>query len=100
MAGAGVDDEAGRLLEHGEMLVFVDEAQLRMGGRVGARRRFVRRKLDRHPATALQNRGCTQRLPAREYPPGGDEASGLGTRKGGLVREESIDTDRQDGNAK
>ena len=72
------------------MLVFVDKAQVRVRGRVGARRCGFGSKLNRHLGAALQYRRCAQRLPAGADALIGDEASGLSTRKSELVSEESI----------
>jgi hypothetical protein len=85
-----MDDEPGRLLEHREMLVLVHEPQVRMGGGVGARRRFRGRHLDRDFISSPKNRRCAQRLPACADALIGDETCGLSAGQGELVGEEFV----------
>src|SRR5256886_4764478 len=92
MPRAGMDDEAGRLVEHGEVLVLVHEAQVRVRGRVGAWWRLVGRQFDGDFIPALEQRGGAQHFAARGDALIGDETSGLSTGKGELVGEESIET--------
>src|SRR5882672_9192798 len=91
VAGTRMDDESRRLVEHREVLVLIHEIQSGVVGRVNAWGCFVG-QLDRDFHPAFQKRRGAQRFAAHGHALVGDEASGLGTRKGELVSEKTVET--------
>src|SRR6266516_3485883 len=90
VTGPRMNHETGGLVEHGEVLVLVDEPQLRVRRGVGPRRCCFR-KLHRDLDPRLEHRRCAQRFAARGHAALGDEASGLCAREGELVGEETVE---------
>src|SRR5207237_3741261 len=87
-----MDDQAGGLVEHREVLVLVGKGEVAMGGRVARRGRLVGRELDRHHGPALQHGGGTQRPPVAGDVLVGDEAGGEGTGQRELIGAEAVET--------
>src|SRR6266702_185515 len=92
VTGAGMDDQAGGLVEHREVLVFVGKREIAMGGRIAGWGRLVGRELDRHHGPALELRGGTEGSPVAGDVLVGDEAGGGGTRQRKLIGEEAVET--------
>src|SRR3989441_6270477 len=91
VAGAGVHHQARRLVEHGEVLILVHEAQLPMSRGVRAGR-VLRGELDRHYRAALQpGRGAQRRAVAGDAF-GGDEAGGDSAGQRKLIGDEAVET--------
>ena len=97
MAGPGVDDEARGLVEHGEVLVFVDEAELPLcgGGRCIRARRLFRRKIDADLDAALEQRRGAQRAAGGGDALVGDETGGLSAGESELVGEKAVEAFRR-----
>src|SRR6267378_1279076 len=99
VAGTGMHDESCRLVEHGEMLVLVDEIQIGVERRVTAWRVFVR-QLDRYFRPTFQDGRGAQRFAARGHAFIGDEASGLCAGESELVSEKPVETFRLNNHTK
>src|SRR6266516_898484 len=92
VARAGVDYETRRLVEHGEVLVFEHEAQLRMRGRGGvAARRLLGGELDAHHGPTLQPRRGAERRSVTGDAFIGDEAGGDGAGQRELIGHEAVE---------
>src|SRR6266436_5840321 len=91
MAGARVHHQTRRLVQHGEVLVFVREAEIAVGGSVGLGRRLFGRQLDGHHGAALQLDRGAQRAALTGDAFVGDDAGGDGARQRQLVGEEPVE---------
>src|SRR5438093_1209064 len=91
VTGAGVDDQTRRLVEHREVLVFVCEGEVAVGGGVALGRRCFGRQLDRHDGAALElDRGAERAAVAGDAFVG-DDAGGDGAGQRELVGEEPVE---------
>src|SRR6266568_1608210 len=78
VTGAGVDDQTRRLVEHRQVLVFVSEGEVAVGGGVALGRRCIGRQLDGHDGAALElDRGAKRAAVAGDAFVG-DDAGGDG----------------------
>src|SRR2546428_395506 len=87
-----VADQARRLVEHGEVLVFEHEGQRLVSGGIGPGGRCVGWERDRDDGAALQPRGGAQRPPDRADALGGHEPGRDRARQGKLIGEEAVET--------
>jgi hypothetical protein len=87
----GVNYQAGRLVDDGEVLIFVEDGEWDGGGTEGAGR-LVLGELDGESRAAGEGPGGTGRLAVHGHRLIGDEAGRLGPGETELVREEAVET--------
>src|SRR5437763_1331106 len=92
VTGAGMHDQARRLVEDGEVLVFIGEREIAVGGGVAPGRRLLGRQLHGHHGAALQLDRGAQRAPVTRDVFVGDEAGGDGAGQRELIGEETVET--------
>ena len=90
MAWRGVDDQAGRLVDHGEVLVLVDHDE-RDGGGLESAGRLVFGEPDGDALTARQDPGGASGPSIHRDRLGGDEAGSLGAGEAQLIGEELVE---------
>src|SRR2546430_2493310 len=92
VTGPRMYDQARRLVEDGEVLVFIGEREVAVGGGVAPGRRLLGRQLDRHHGAARQLDRGAQRAPVTGDVFVGGEAGGDGAGQRELIGEETVET--------